>query len=118
MDLSIDFEEIEKVKAEVWLDGRVEIKLMGKHGFDEVTLRGFADEEESKQEVIAKLKELLAASARVLGYLDPEGEVGLVEIECRYCDGLSDYPVVAQDLFYEARKEAENVAEREKEAEA
>jgi len=107
MDLAIDLAEIEKVKAELW-KGKVEIQLIGKDWTNEVVLRGYTDGD--KQEVVAKLKELLAAVARVLGYLDPQGEVGLVEIECRYCDGLSDYPVVAQDLFYEARKEAENVA--------
>jgi len=111
MDLRIDIEELKKVKAEAWSDGTVEIILIGKHAQDQVTLEGFAGESErSKRAVVAKLKELLAAVAKALGHLDPQGEIGLVEIECRYCDGLSDYPVVAQDLFYEARKEAENVA--------
>jgi len=111
MDLRIDIEELKKVKAEVWPDGKVEIILIGKHAQDEVTLEGFASESDrSERAVVAKLKELLAAVAKALGYLDPQSEVGLVEVECRYCDGLSDYPVVAQDLFYEARKEAENVA--------
>jgi len=106
MDLAIDLAEIEKVKAELW-NGKVEIQLIGKDWTHEVVLRGYTDGD--KREVIAKLKELLAAIAKVLGYLDPQGEVGLVEIECRYCDGLSDYPVVAQDLFYEA-KEVEGAA--------
>jgi len=107
MDLEIDLAEIEKVKAELW-NGKVEIQLIGKDWANEVVLRGYTDGD--KQEATAKLKELLAAIAKVLGYLDPQGEVGLVEIECRYCDGLSDYPVVAQDLFYEARKEVEDAA--------
>ena len=111
MDLRVDIEELKKVKAEVWPDGTVEIILIGKHAQDEVTLEGFAGESErSRRAVVAKLKELLAATAKALGHLDPEGEVGLVEVECRYCDGLSDYPVVAQDLFYEARKEVEGAA--------
>ena len=107
MDLAIDLAEIEKVKAELW-NGKVEIQLIGKDWTNEVVLRGYTDGD--KREVGAKFKELLAAIAKVLGYLDPQGEVGLVEIECRYCDGLSDYPVVAQDLFYEARKEVEDAA--------
>jgi len=102
----IDLAEIEKVKAELW-NGKVEIQLIGKDWTNEVVLRGYTASD--SREVIAKLKELLAAVAKVLGYLDPQGEVGLVEIECRYCDGLSDYPVVAQDLFYEA-KEVEGAA--------
>jgi len=106
MDLAIDLAEIEKVKAELW-NGKVEIQLIGKDWTNEVVLKGYMDGD--KREVIAKLKELLAAIAKTLGYLDPQGEVGLVEIECRYCDGLSDYPVVAQDLFYEA-KEVEGAA--------
>jgi len=107
MDLIIDFEELEKIKAELW-EGKIAIRFIEKDSTGEAILRGYTDGD--KREVIAKLKELLAAVAKVLGYLDPQGEVGLVEIECRYCDGLSDYPVVAQDLFYEARKEAGNVA--------
>jgi len=106
MDLTIDLAEIEKVKAELW-NGKAEIQLIGKDWTNEVVLRGYTDGD--KREVVTKLKELLAAVAKVLGYLDPQGEVGLVEIECRYCDGLSDYPVVVQDLHYEVRKEAENV---------
>jgi len=97
MDLAIDLAEIEKVKAELW-NGKVEIQLIGKDWTNEIVLQA-----------TAKLKELLAAVAKVLGYLDPQGEVGLVEIECRYCDGLSDYPVVAQDLFYGV-KEVEGAA--------
>jgi len=106
MDLAIDLAEIEKVKSELW-NGKVEIQLIGKNWTNEVVLRGYTDGD--SREVVAKLKELLAATAKVLGYLDPQGEVGLVEVECRYCDGLSDYPVVAQDLFYEA-KEVEGAA--------
>jgi len=106
MDLAVDLAEIEKVKAELW-NGKVEIQLIGKDWTNEVVLRGYTDGD--KREATAKLKELLAAVAKALGYLDPEGEVGLVEIECRYCEGLSDYPVVAQDLFYEA-KEGEDAA--------
>ena len=68
MDLAIDLAEIEKVKAEVW-DGKVEIQLIGKDWANEVVLRGYTDGD--KREVIAKLKELLAAVAKVLGYLDP-----------------------------------------------
>jgi len=107
MDLAIDLAEIEKVKAELW-NGKTEIQLIGKNWAHEVILRGYTDGD--SREVVARLKELLAAIAKVLGYLDPQGEVGLVEIECCYCDGLSDYPVVAQDLFYEARKEVEGAA--------
>ena len=106
MDLAIDLAEIEKVKAEIW-EGKVEVQLIGKDRTNEVVLRGYTDGD--CREVIARLKELLAAVAKVLGYLDPQGEAGLVEIECRYCDGLSDCPVVAQDLFYEA-KEVEGAA--------
>jgi len=107
MDLAIDLAEIEKVKAELW-NGKVEIQLIGKDWTNEVVLLGYTDS--NSREVVARLKELLAAVAKVLGYLDPQGEVGLVEVECRYCDGLSDYPVVAQDLFYEVRKEVEGAA--------
>jgi len=107
MDLAIDLAEIEKVKAELW-NGKVEIQLIGKDRTNEVVLRGYTNGD--SREVVAKLRELLAATAKILGYLDPQGEVGLVEVECRYCDGLSDYPVVAQDLFYEARKEVQDVA--------
>jgi len=107
MDLAIDLAEIEKVKAELW-EGKIAIRLIEKNSTGEAVLRGYTDSD--KREKVAKLKELLAAIAKVLGYLDPQGEVGLVEIECRYCDGLSDYPVVAQDLFYEARKEVEGAA--------
>jgi len=106
MDLAIDLAEIERVKAELW-NGKVEIQLIGKDWTNEVVLRGYTDGD--CREVIAKLRELLAAVAKTLGYLDPQGEVGLVEVECRYCDGLADYPVVAQDLFYEA-KEVEGAA--------
>jgi len=106
MDLAIDLAEIEKVKAELW-NGKVEIQLIGKDWTNEIVLRCYTDNYE--REATAKLKELLAAVAKVLGYLDPQGEVGLVEIECRYCDGLSDYPVVAQDLFYGV-KEVEGAA--------
>ena len=106
MDLAIDLAEIEKVKAELW-NGKVEIQLIGKDWTNEVVLRGYTDGD--NREVVSKLRGLLAAVAKVLGYLDPQGEVGLVEVECRYCDGLSDYPVVAQDLFYEA-KEVEGAA--------
>jgi len=107
MDLAIDIAEIEKVKAKIW-EGKVEVQLIGKDWTNEVVLRGYTDGD--CRETIAKLRELLAATAKVLGYLDPQGEVGLVEVECRYYDGLSDYPVVAQDLFYEARKEVQDVA--------
>ncbi|RLC84100.1 MAG: hypothetical protein DRJ03_15175 [Chloroflexi bacterium] len=110
MDLRIDIEELKKVKAEVWPDGTVEIIFIGKHAQDEVTLEGFAGESErSRRAVVAKLKELLAATAKALGHSDPEGEVGLVEIECRHCDSRSDYSVVAQDLFFEV-KEAKDAA--------
>ena len=110
MELRIDIEEIEKVKAEVWPDGTTEIVIVGKHPQDEVVLEGFAgDSDRSRRAVMARLKDLLAAVATALARLDPEGEVGLVEVECRFCDGLSDYPVVVQDL-YEARKEAEGAA--------
>jgi len=107
MNLVIDLVEIEKVKAKIW-EEKVEVQLIGKDWTNEIILRCYTDNYE--REATAKLKKLLAAVAKVLGYLDPQGEVGLVEIECRYCDGLSDYPVVAQDLHYEVRKEAENVA--------
>jgi len=111
MELRIDIEEIEKVKAEIWPDGTTEIIIVGKHPQDEVVLEGFAgDSDRSRRAVVARLKDLLAAVATALGRLDPEGEVGLVEVECRYCDGLSGYPVVAQDLFEKARKEAEGAA--------
>jgi len=112
MDLVIDLVEIEKVKAKIW-EEKVEVQLIGKDWTNEIVLRCYTDNYERdnyEREATAKLKELLAAVAKVLGYLDPQGEVGLVEIECRYCDGLSDYPVVAQDLFYEARKEVEDAA--------
>jgi len=107
MDLIIDFEGLEKIKAELW-EGKIAIRLIEKGSTGEAILRGYTDGD--KREVIAKLKDLLAAVAKVLGYLDPQGEVGLVEIECRYCESLSDYPVVAQDLFYEARKGVEGAA--------
>ncbi len=107
MELAIDLAEIEKVKAELW-NGKVEIQLIGKGWANEVVLRSYTDGDE--REAVARFKELLAAVAKVLGYLDPEGEVGLVEIECRRCDILSDYPVAARDLFCEARKEAERAA--------
>jgi len=106
MDVIVDLEELEKIKAELW-EGKIAIRLIERDSTGEVVLRGYTDGD--KREVIAKLRELLAATAKVLGYLDPQGEVGLVEVECCYCDGLSDYPVVAQDLFYEA-KEAESAA--------
>jgi len=106
MDVIVDLEALERVKAELWA-GKIAIRLIEKDSTGEAVLRGYTDGD--KREIVAKLKELLAAVAKTLGYLDPQGDIGLVEIECRYCDGLSDYPVGAQDLFYEA-KEVQDVA--------
>jgi len=96
MDLAIDLAEIEKVKAEIW-EGKVEVQLIGKDWTNEVVLRGYTDGD--SREVIAKLKELLAATAKVLGHLNPQGEVGLVEVECEACQDRRYYPIVVQDLF-------------------
>ena len=110
MDLRIDIEELKKVKAEVWPDGTVEIIFIGKHAQDEVTLEGFAGESErSKRAVVAKLKELFAAVAKALSHLDPQGEVGLVEVECEVCQDRRYYPIVVQDLF-DGVKEVEGAA--------
>ncbi|RLG44479.1 MAG: hypothetical protein DRN81_04520 [Thermoproteota archaeon] len=96
MDLAIDLAEIEKVKAELW-SGKVEIQLIGRDWTNEVVLRGYTDGD--SREVVAKLKGLLAAVAKVLGYLDPQSEVGLVEVECEVCQDRRYYPIVVQDLF-------------------
>ena len=106
MDLAIDLAEIEKVKAELW-NGKVEIQLIAKDWTNEVVLRGYTDGD--RREVVAKLRELLAAVAKVLGYLDPQGEVGLVEVECEVCQDRRYYPIVVQDLF-DGVKEVEGAA--------
>jgi len=97
MELLVYLESLEKIVAESWI-GKVALGLIG-HGHEsEVVLQGYTDGL-GREATVAKLKELLCATVKLLQFLDPDAEVGMVEVECETCQDRRYYPIVVQDLF-------------------
>ena len=102
MELLVYLESLEKIVAESWI-GKVALGLIG-HGHEsEVVLQGYTDGPGSEA-TVAKLKELLCATVKLLQFLDPNVEVGMVEVECETCQDRRYYPIVVQDLFDEMKE--------------